>query len=68
MLTGSEFVFLNPFLTNVALIQEPGSWSPASLLKNVTLPEVFFKYFASKNQLPRFYISGAFVENGLTLS
>ena len=26
---------------------------------------MFFKHFASKNQLPGFYISGTFVENGL---
>ena len=34
---------------------------------NVTLPQVVFKYFASKNQLPDFYIyiSGILVENGL---
>ena len=29
--------------------------------------QVFFKHFASKNQLPSFYISGALVENGLIL-
>ena len=34
--------------------------------KNVTLPQVFFKHFASKNQLTGFYISGTLVENGLT--
>ena len=33
--------------------------------KNVTLPQVFFKHFASKNQLTGFYISGTLVENGL---
>ena len=33
--------------------------------KNVTLPQVFFKHFASKNQLPGFYVSGTLVENGL---
>ena len=27
---------------------------------------MFFKHFASKNQLPGFYISGTLVENGLT--
>ena len=31
----------------------------------VTLPQVFFKDFAGKNQLPGFYISGTLVENGL---
>ena len=29
---------------------------------------MFFKYLASKNQLPGFYISGALAENGLILS
>ena len=33
--------------------------------KNVTVPQVFFKYFASKNQLPGFSVSGTLVENGL---
>ena len=28
--------------------------------------QVFFKYFACKNQLPGFYISRALVENGLS--
>ena len=28
------------------------------------LPQVFFKHFASKNQLPGFYISGTLVKNG----
>ena len=32
---------------------------------NVTLPQVFFKHFASKNQLPGFYVSGTLAENGL---
>ena len=27
--------------------------------------QVFFKHFASENQLPGFYISGTLVENGL---
>ena len=30
--------------------------------KNVTLPQLFFKHFASKNQLPGFYICGTFVK------
>ena len=33
--------------------------------QNVTLPQVFFKHFASKNQLPGFYISGTLVKKGL---
>ena len=37
------------------------------LYLNVTLPQVFFKHFASKNQLPGFYISGTLVENRLIL-
>ena len=32
---------------------------------NVTLPQVVFKYFASKKQLSDFYISGTLVEKGL---
>ena len=37
-----------------------------SLLKmSLTLQQMFFKYFASKNQLPGFYISVALVENEL---
>ena len=33
--------------------------------ENVTLPQVFFKHFASKNQLPGLSIIGTLVENGL---
>ena len=33
--------------------------------QNVTLPQVFFKHFACKNQLPGLSLSGALVENGL---
>ena len=32
---------------------------------NVTLPQVFFKHFASKDQLPGLSVRGALVENGL---
>ena len=32
----------------------------------IPLPQVFFKHFANKNQLPGFYISGTLVENGLS--
>ena len=35
------------------------------LYLNVTLPQVFFKHFASKNQLPGLSIGGTLVENGL---
>ena len=34
-------------------------------LYNVTVPQVFFEHFASKYQLPGFYISGTLVENRL---
>ena len=39
--------------------------STCIITQNITLPQVFFKYFASKNQLPNFYISGTLAENGL---
>ena len=32
--------------------------------ENVTLPQVFFKHFASKNQLPGLSISGTLAGNG----
>ena len=35
------------------------------LTDNVTLPKAFFKHFASKNQLPGFYIGRTSVENEL---
>ena len=35
--------------------------------ENVTLPQVFFKHFASKNQLPGLSIIETLVENGLML-
>ena len=34
---------------------------------NVTLPQVLFKLFASKNQLPGLSLTGTLVENGLTI-
>ena len=40
-------------------------WKSDILSKDVTFPQVFFKHFASKNQLPGFYINGTLVENGL---
>ena len=33
--------------------------------QKVNFLQVFFKRFASKNQLPGFYVSGTLVENGL---
>ena len=47
------------------ILSKDADHRPASLLKNVTLPQVFFKHFASKSQLLGFYISGTLVENGL---
>ena len=34
----------------------------------VSLPQVFFKHLACKNQLPGVYIKGTLVENGLRIS
>ena len=64
---------INPFSTNVPFMDKPGSWFLlAKCLKNTcgrltffTLPQVFFKHFTSKNQLPGFYITGTLVKNGL---
>ena len=39
--------------------------STCILTWNVTLPQVFFKHFISKKQLPGFYISRTLVEKGL---
>ena len=50
--TAKILSMLNPFSTNVPLIDKPGSWF---------LPVKCFKHFASKNQLH----SGTLVENGL---
>ena len=58
----SSFTVLNPFSTNVPLIDKPGS---GFYQQNVTLPQVFLKHFASKNQLPGLSISGTVVEEGL---
>ena len=45
---------------------KPGSWLLlAKCLKNVTLPQVFFKHFANNNQLSGLSVSGPLVENGL---
>ena len=35
--------------------------------RTLLLKSVFFKHFASTNQLPRFYINGTLVENGLKM-
>ena len=39
--------------------------STCILTSNATPPQLFFKYFASENQLPGFYIKGTLVKNGL---
>ena len=43
------------------LSKDAGQW-PAG---NVTLPQVFFKHFASKNELPGLSITATLVYNGL---
>ena len=43
-------------------------WKSDILSKDVTFPQVFFKHFASKNQLPGFYTSGTLIKNGLSSS
>ena len=40
-------------------------WKSEILSQDVGHGRAFFKHFASKNQLPVFYISGTLVENGL---
>ena len=61
--TAKILSMLNPFSTNVPLMDKPGSWFLlAKCLKN-TCGRV--KHSASKNQLPGFYISRTLVENGL---
>ena len=47
------------------ILSKDAGHQPAFLLKNVTVPQVFFKHFASKSQLPGFYISRTLVKNGL---
>ena len=46
-------------------MDKPGSWFLLAKCINITLPQVFFKHFPIKNQLPGFYISETLVENGL---
>ena len=38
---------------------------PRIFTKIVTLPQVFFRHLANKNQLPNLSINGTLVENGL---
>ena len=40
-------------------------WKSDILSKDVTFPQVFFKHFASKNQLPGLSVSGRLVDNGI---
>ena len=47
------------------ILSKDAGHQPTFLLKNVTVPQVFFKHFASKSQLPGFYISRTLVKNGL---
>ena len=60
----TRMITLNPFSTNVPLMDKPVTWflnqlghRPASWVKMS-----LFKHFASKTQLPGFYISGTLVE------
>ena len=57
----------SPFINKVPGLRPASllSHRPASFFKNVTLPHLFFKHFASKNQLPGFGISGTLVGNAL---
>ena len=41
-------------------------WVAFYLYLNVTLPQVFFKHFASKIQLPGLSVSETLVKNGLS--
>ena len=64
--TTTLFILLNPFSTNAPLTDKPGNWfllakclktpveesSTWIFIWNFTLPQAFFKHFASKNQLP----------------
>ena len=49
-----------------AILSKDAGHRPASLLK-MTVPQVFFKHFASENQLPGLSVSGTLVENGLRI-
>ena len=49
------------------ILSKDAGQRPASLYINVTLPQLFFKHFVGKKQLPGFSISGTLVENGLRL-
>ena len=50
------------------ILSKDAGHRPASLLKMSIFDRCFSKHFASKNQLPSFYISGTLVENGLRLT
>ena len=72
-----KHLVFNPFSTNIPIMDKPGSCfllpkclkntcgRPASLFKNVTLPQVFSKHFGSKNQLTGFYVTRTLFENRL---
>ena len=53
------------------LVRFPSTPNAETLLtaskKNVTLPQVLFKHFANKNELPGLSIKGTLVENGLII-
>ena len=50
------------------ILSKDAGQRPAFLCKMSTLQPVYFKHFASKNQLPGLNISGALVENMLIMS
>ena len=64
---------INPFSTNFIVMQKPCKLAFTRIMfekqlwkrENVTLPQVFFKHFASKIQVLDFSVSGTFAKNGL---
>ena len=61
MLVFTSKMFEERLWNSDILSKDAGHWSVVI----VTPPQVFFKYFANKNQLPGLSVSGAMVENGL---
>ena len=61
--------FFNPFSTNAPITDKPGSWFLLTMFeKHLWKSDILSEdagHFASKSQLPGFYLSGTLVENGL---
>ena len=55
-------------ITKSDILSKDAGQLPASLLKMSLFHRCFLKHFASKNQLPGFYINRTLVENGLITS